>query len=81
MGSDGAPMSLVLVIIFMVELKASVGEKIVLNILAKFAVKHLHQTLLFSKVTSLGSVTLLTERLRHRCFPVNFAKFSRTPFS
>ena len=24
--------------------------------------------------------TLLKKRLRHRCFPVNFAKFSRTPF-
>ena len=25
--------------------------------------------------------TLLKKRLRHRCFPVNFAKFLRTPFS
>ena len=24
--------------------------------------------------------TLLKNRLRHRCFPVNFAKFLRTPF-
>ena len=24
--------------------------------------------------------TLLKKRLRRRCFPVNFAKFSRTPF-
>ena len=24
--------------------------------------------------------TLLKKRLWHRCFPVNFAKFSRTPF-
>ena len=27
------------------------------------------------------SVTLLKNRLWHRCFPVNFAKFLRTPFS
>ena len=26
------------------------------------------------------SATLLKKRLWHRCFPVNFAKFSRTPF-
>ena len=25
--------------------------------------------------------TLLKKRLWHRCFPVNFAKFLRTPFS
>ena len=25
--------------------------------------------------------TLLKKRLRHRCFPVNFEKFLRTPFS
>ena len=24
--------------------------------------------------------TLLKKRLRHRCFPMNFAKFSRIPF-
>ena len=28
----------------------------------------------------LGSATLLKKRLWHRCFPVNFAKFLRTPF-
>ena len=30
--------------------------------------------------TGLRPVTLLKRRLWHRCFPVNFAKFSRTPF-
>ena len=29
---------------------------------------------------SLRPATLLKKRLWHRCFPVNFAKFSRTPF-
>ena len=28
----------------------------------------------------LGSTTLLKKRVWHRCFPVNFAKFLRTPF-
>ena len=31
-------------------------------------------------VVDLGPVTLLKKRLWHRCFPVNFAKFLRTPF-
>ena len=29
---------------------------------------------------SMRPVTLLKKRLWHRCFPVNFAKFLRTPF-
>ena len=37
---------------------------------AKFTGKHLCQSLFFNKVAG----------LRHRCFPVNFAKFLRTPF-
>ena len=35
---------------------------------------------LFNKVAGLRSATLLKKRLWHRCFPVNFAKFQRTPF-
>ena len=31
---------------------------------------------LFNKIAGLGS--LLKERVQHRCFPVNFAKYSRT---
>ena len=34
----------------------------------------------FNKVARLRPVTLLKKRLWHRCFPVNFAKFLRTPF-
>ena len=34
----------------------------------------------FNKVTDLRPATLLKNRLWHRCFPVNFAKFLRTPF-
>ena len=47
-------------------------KKVVLRIFAKFTGKHLYQ--------SLGPATLLKKRLWHRCFPVNFAKFLRTPF-
>ena len=36
----------------------------------KFTGKHLCQSLFFNKVAG----------LRHRCFPVNFVKFPRTPF-
>ena len=35
---------------------------------------------LFNKVAGLRSATLLKKRLWHRCFPEDFAKFSRTPF-
>ena len=35
---------------------------------------------LFRKVAGLRPVTLLKNRLWHRCFPVSFAKFLRTPF-
>ena len=35
----------------------------------------------FTKFTGLRPATLLKKRLWHRCFPVNFAKFLRTPFS
>ena len=39
----------------------------------KFTGKHLCQSLIFNKV-------LLKMRLWHRCFPMNFVKFLRTPF-
>ena len=38
---------------------------------AKFTGKHLCQSLFYNKVAGRGL---------HRCFPVNFAKFLRTPF-
>ena len=34
----------------------------------------------FKNIASLRPVNLLKKRLWHRCFPVNFAKFLRTPF-
>ena len=47
-------------------------EKDVLENFAKFTGKHLCQGLFFNNVAGLS--------LWHRCFPVNSAKFSRTPF-
>ena len=48
-------------------------EKGVLRNFTKFTIKHRCQSLFFNK-------TLLKKRLYHRCFPVNFVKFLRTPF-
>ena len=45
----------------------------------KFTEKHLCQRLFFNKAESLRSATLSKKRLWYRCFPVNFAKFLRTP--
>ena len=45
-------------------------KKRVLRNFTKFRRKHLCQSLFFNKLAG----------LRHRCFPVHFAKFLRTPF-
>ena len=55
-------------------------EKGVLRNFAKFTGKHLCQSPFFNKVAGLRPATLLKKKLWHRCFPVNFAKFLRTPF-
>ena len=56
------------------------GKKGVLRNFSKFTGKHLRQSLSFNKVAGLRPATLLKQRLRHRCFPMNFVKFLRTPF-
>ena len=49
--------------------------------LAKFTGKHLSQNLSFNKVvTGLKIVTLWKKRFWHKCVPVNFPKFLRTPY-
>ena len=53
-------------------------KKGVLRNFTKLTVKHLCQSLFFNKAA--GPATLLKKRLWRRCFPVNFAKFPRTPF-
>ena len=55
-------------------------KKGVLKNFTKFTGKHLCQSLFFNKVAGLRPATLLKKRLWHRCFPVNFVKFLRTPF-
>ena len=55
-------------------------RKGVLRNFAKFAGKHLCQSLFFNKVADLRPATLLKKRLWHRCFSVKFVKFLRTPF-
>ena len=55
-------------------------RKGVLRNFAKFTGKHLCQSLFFNKVAGLRPEFLLKKRFWHRCFPVNFAKFLRTPF-
>ena len=55
-------------------------KKGVLKNLIKFTGKHLCQSLFLNKVAGHRPANLLKKRLRHRCFPVNFIKFLRTPF-
>ena len=55
-------------------------KKSILENSAKFTGKHLYQSLFFNKVEGLSPATLIKKRLWHRCFPVNFMKFLRTPF-
>ena len=45
-----------------------------------FRRKHLCYSLFFNEIAGLRPAILLKERLWHKCFPVNFAKFLRTPF-
>ena len=54
--------------------------ELVLRNSTKFAGKHLCQSHFLNKVAGLRFTTLLKKRLWHRCFPMNFAKFLRTPF-
>ena len=51
-------------------------EKVVPKDFVNFTGKHLCQSLFLDKLIT----TLLKKRLWHRCFPVKFAKFLRTPF-
>ena len=53
-------------------------KKGALSNFSKFTRKHLCQTLFVNNVAR--PATLLKKRLLHRCFPVNFEKFIRTPF-
>ena len=56
-------------------------RKGVLRNFATFTGKHLCQVLFYNKVACPEPATLLKERLWRRCFPMNFAKFLRTPLN
>ena len=56
------------------------SKKDVLRNFTKFTGKHLCQSLFFKEVAGLRPATLLKKRPWHRCFPVKFVKFLRTPF-
>ena len=55
-------------------------KKGVLRNLAEFTGKHLCQSLFFNKLAGLRPAILLKKSLWHKCFPMNFVKFIRTPF-
>ena len=55
-------------------------RKVVLRNFAKFTGKHPCQSLFFDTVAGLRPGTLIKKRLWYRYFPVNFAKFLRTPY-
>ena len=52
----------------------------VLKNFAMFTGKYLCLSLFFINIQAWKPATLLKKRLRHRCFPVKFARFLRTPF-
>ena len=56
------------------------ARKGLLRNFSKFTGKHLCQVLFYNKVGDSKPATLSKMRLWHRCFPMNFAKFIRTPF-
>ena len=55
-------------------------RKGVLRSLLKVTGKHLCKSLLFNKVAGLRPATLLKNKIWHRYFPINFAKFLRARF-
>ena len=57
------------------------AERGVLTNFSKSTGKHLFQSPFLNKIAGLRSAFLLKKRLWPRCFPVNFAKFLRTPFA
>ena len=75
-----------LAILFCFVLRSSLSQvfckKRVLKNFTKFTGKNQCQSLFFDKVANLRPAILLKKKKKiwHRCFPVNFVKFLRTPF-
>ena len=57
------------------------ARKAVFKNFAKFRGKRMCQVVFFNRVAGPEPATLLKKTLWHRCFPVNSAKFLRSPFS
>ena len=55
-------------------------KKSVLRNFAKFTIKHLCKSPFFNKVAGLRPAALFKKKLRHMCFPVNFANFQEHLF-
>ena len=55
-------------------------KKGVLKNFANFTEKHLCHSLFFNKFAGFQAWNFIKKWLQHKCFPVNFAKFFRTPF-
>ena len=55
-------------------------KKGVLKKFTKFTGKQLCRGLFLNKIAAFKPATLLKKRLRHRCFPLDFAKFLGTSF-
>ena len=60
--------------------RGALWKKSALVNFTKFTGKHLCQSLFFKKLAGLRAATSLKKKLRHKCFPVNLAKFLRTPY-
>ena len=60
--------------------RRSMKKGVLKNLTGKVTGKLLCQSLFFYKAEGLRPATLLRKRVWHRCFPVNFVKFLRTPF-
>ena len=63
-------------------LKAATGGVLYQKVLkiSQNSQENTYTRVFFNKVAGLRPVTLLKQRLCHRCFPVNLVKFLRTPF-
>ena len=64
---------------YLPEQNSEAATGVVLKNFAKFTGKHLFWSLIFTKLQSLQASNGNKMRLQHRCFPVKFEKFLRTP--
>ena len=60
--------------------RGALYEKVLLEILQNSQENNCARISFFPEFLNLRPATLLKKRLWHRCFPVNFTKFLRTPF-